>query len=226
MDAKITRKRLGEMLAYDWIKILAVIAAVVCAWLLIFQVSGVRLSAGQSFHIHYYGRSLSAIDAQKLSAALKDEYLSYDVLKVDMSNIPANSDANEMLVAKNGIREGDLLVVENVDSGTQENPALDSLFCKMIDGFRMMAMEDLVASAEQYLAKFYDADGQMLDTVVEDHFRTRMKKDNRFRKEKQIILGVVQEKIRIAALKDNLAWLKAELEAERWRTAENKMFVR
>ena len=228
MDAKITRKRLGEMLAYDWIKILAVIAAAIFAWMLFFQVTGVRLKTGQSFYLHTYGATFDVVESDELLTKLHNEYLSYDVLKISAQNIPYGSEANEMLVAKNGIREGDLMLTDDVDSGTEENPKYDSTFKKMVDDFPIMAFEDLVTAGEAYLAKFYDADGKMMDVVVENHFRTRMKKDNRFRKENQILAGIAAEKNRIETVKENVAWLKSELQKETVRIANNQtpLFVR
>lgn len=228
MDAKITRKRLGEMLAYDWIKIMAVIAAAIIVWMLFFQMTGVRLKVGQGFTVHCYGTTFETVDSKELSTSLRNGYLSYDVLDLTVQNIPNSSEANEMLIAKHGVREGDLMLTDDVDSGTQEKPKYDSAFKKMVDEFSIMAFEDLVVAGEEYLAKFYDADGKMMDVVVENHFRTRMKKDNRFRKEKQILLGIAAEKIRIETVKENVAWLKEELQKEFVRIANNQtpLFVR
>ena len=228
MDAKITRKRLGEMLAYDWIKIMAVIAAAIFAWMMFFQVTGVRLKVGQRFTVHCYGSTFEVVDSDALSNSLLNGYLSYDVLKLDVQNIPATSEANEMLVAKNGIKEGDLMITDDVDSGTAEEPKHDSFFQKMIDNFSFIAFEDLLQAGKEYLAKFYDADGKMKDLVVEDHFRTRMKKDNRFRKEKQIILGITLEKVRLEMVKDDVKWLEEMLQEDAVRRANNQtpLFVR
>ena len=65
MDAKITKKRLSEMLQYDWIKILGVIVAAIIVWELIFTMTAVRVSNGQNFKIYYYP-TLSANGATEL----------------------------------------------------------------------------------------------------------------------------------------------------------------
>ena len=133
-----------------------------------------------------------------------------------------------MLIAKNAIREGDLMITDNVDSGTADAPKYDSFFQKMIDNFSFIALEDLLQAGKEYLAKFYDADGKMKDLVVEDLFRTRMKKDNRFRKEKQIILGIMAEKVRLEMVKDDVKWLEEKLQEDALRRANNQtpLFVR
>ncbi len=43
MDAKITKKRLGAMLSYDWLKIVGVAAAIIVVWMLIFQMTATRI---------------------------------------------------------------------------------------------------------------------------------------------------------------------------------------
>ena len=110
------------MLAYDWIKIMAVIAAAIFAWMLFFQVTGVRLSTGQRFTVHCYGSTFETVNADSFSLSAQRNYLSYDVLKFGMQNIPASSEANEMLIAKHGIQEGDLMLTDDVDSEKRKRP--------------------------------------------------------------------------------------------------------
>ncbi len=54
MDAKITKKRLGHLLSYDWIKMIAVVVAAIMVWSLIFTVSATRITNTQRFVVYNY----------------------------------------------------------------------------------------------------------------------------------------------------------------------------
>ena len=60
MDAKITKRRLSEMLQYDWVKIIGMIVVAVVVWELIFTVSAVRVKTGQNFKVYYYPTTTGA----------------------------------------------------------------------------------------------------------------------------------------------------------------------
>ena len=51
MDNKITKKRLAEMLSYDWIKFIALGLAAVFVWLMIFTFTATKITTTQSFAI-------------------------------------------------------------------------------------------------------------------------------------------------------------------------------
>ena len=54
MDAKITKKRLGHLLSYDWVKILVVAVAAVMVWSLVFTMTATRITTTQRFIISNY----------------------------------------------------------------------------------------------------------------------------------------------------------------------------
>ena len=52
MDARITKKRVGHMLSYDWIKIIAIAAAAIVLWSLLFTMTATRATVGQTFYLY------------------------------------------------------------------------------------------------------------------------------------------------------------------------------
>ena len=54
MDAKITKQRLGRLLSYDWIKIIALAVAAIVVWSLIFTMTATRITAAQQFSVFNY----------------------------------------------------------------------------------------------------------------------------------------------------------------------------
>ena len=54
MDNKFTKKRIQNMLSYDWIKMLIMVLAIVLVWSLAFTIGAPRATAGQVFCFYYY----------------------------------------------------------------------------------------------------------------------------------------------------------------------------
>ena len=54
MDARITKKRLGHLLSYDWVKILLTIVAAIVVWSLVFTMTATRITVTQRFIVQNY----------------------------------------------------------------------------------------------------------------------------------------------------------------------------
>ena len=54
MDNRFTKKRIANMLSYDWIKMIAVVLGIVFVWILAFTIGAPRASEGQVFGVYYY----------------------------------------------------------------------------------------------------------------------------------------------------------------------------
>ena len=52
MDNRFTKKRIANMLAYDWIKMLAVVLGIVFVWILSYTIGAPRASEGQVFGVY------------------------------------------------------------------------------------------------------------------------------------------------------------------------------
>ena len=217
MDNKITKRRLSNMLSYDWIFILVVVVVACVAWSLIYTMACVRLSAGQTFNIQYY-YTVSASKSGELADDLEEKNVfSYDVIGGVGTEALDEKYGAQILQARASTHEGDVMVIDSkpvkdtVTVDGKETEVEVSNFMAFVDGYPMYDMEALLADAESYLARFYDGD-TLIESEVEAHFNERMKKDNRYRKEEARTEGVQQEIGRIARLKEEAADFRRLLE--------------
>lgn len=225
MDARITKKRLGHMLSYDWIKIIALVAAAIVLFSLLFTMIATRASTGQTFYIYsYYDTFVKKESVNDLDNLKEKGALSYDVLDVTNSALAKNEYLAQMLAAYIAAQQGDVFFITDTtptpEEG-QEDEILYSEWQSFISGgyysaFARLGNETYNESdlddrkknyfeeLEKYLNKFYSNDfkaNEIDGQAVEDTFRARMKKDKRFKTEKKIKAGIVEEKERIESLK-------------------------
>ena len=208
MDARITKKRLSENLQYDWIKIIVCVVAVIILWELIFTVSGVRLSAGQEFKVYYYS-TMNASSSTKMRAMLdKKGVLSYDVLEKNIETLTKDYEAT-VLSARVSVSEGDIMFIDNVLTESSEEYKKQDVRCSssnfrnFINGYSVYDYDSLLEDAKRYLENF-KTNGQFDSAKIEQSFRKRMKKDNRFRKEEKIQDGIIQETKRLEKLQSEV----------------------
>lgn len=212
MDAKITKARLNDMFAYDWIKIIALTVAVVCLWSLLYAFTGVKLSPGQEFTFIVRSVNFNEKEISDFTESLeKKGIFSYEVQSVVYNAITAgNYEENTAFEAGMRAGEGDLFIVEddakfdeNGDFIQNENNIYQTSDLKAyIDRNIVCSLEDMIAYAKDYCAQFYvDGDisgnGVIDEEFLEQNFRERVKKDNRFRKEKAVQEGIAEERKRI-----------------------------
>ena len=207
MDNRITKKRLSNLLSYEWILMAAVIALTVIAWEIIFAMGSVRLSTGQQFK-YYLDQSIYIGNNAELYNLIKDEdALSYDVLKFDTETILSG---NDVLRTRIELCEGDVIFTDSVSN--PGNKVYRSVRSKhVIDMFPIYSLEDLVKDAQKYLRDNFLIDGITAENAeleftnlskdkIKSVFLTRMKSDNRFRSEKEKIDGIKLEEQRIEKL--------------------------
>ena len=224
MNARITKKRLGDLLAYDWIKILACIVAAVVAWSLIFTVAAVRLKTGQSFDVFLYGNTFTDAGIADYVENIGKHALSYDVLEVNSQTIPTGNYAAQVLQARASTHEGDLFFLDDADTGG-DKPNNDSIFRSVADNYSLMTMDDLYAEAQKYLSSFFDGEGTMNEGAVAANFDKRMKGDNRFRKASDRARGLEREKERLTKLKGDAEWFGRLLAADDAAPEGEKLFA-
>lgn len=229
MDAKITKVRLNRMLSYDWIKIIAVAVASIIVWTLIFTMTSTRITPAQQFTVmNYLGNDSFDSDFDRhLSNAYKNGIFSYEILespsKVDLA---ANKDmASELLSTRTATEEGDIVFVadaddlgsKTTDKETGEEYYQNTYLEEFVRGYSsvLYKADEFVDSMQSYLEDYYtDGDwkdeSKLNETFVKSEFRKRVKKDKRFKTEKQIVAGEKKEIERIkkyaSALKKFLAW--------------------
>ena len=231
MDAKITKKRLGLLLSYDWIKIIGICVAAVLVWSLLFTTIGTRPSNGQRFEVYLYPnvRLNDSVGADTFHAKDENGALSYDIL--DFSTNSLSDDAKDtVMTAHFAAGQGDVLFAAaqdpTVSEGTNEIAAYNGIddFISRYYGYAAWldpsgapgeitdsegethVLGNYFADCAAYLDKFYDNGWEDADSLneqkVRDNFDVRMERDKRFKNEAQRELGRQKEIVRIQNLRD------------------------
>lgn len=215
MDNKVTKSRLSNFLSYEWIVMIALVVAAIFVWEFVYTVSAVRLSVGQQFK-YYYDQNISTTGMDDFYDLITNKNtFSYDVLKFDREGLTAE---NNVLSIRLSIQEGDAIFTDNVVRYDSEEDKVGTVrSAEVVDAFSMYDLSELLKDAESYLSQFL-LDGQtelkyenMDKAKIESHFLTRMKKDNRYRKEADKKTGVEQECQRIEKLCKEVADFKTVL---------------
>ena len=115
MDAKITKKRLGHLLSYDWIKILITAVVAVMVWSIVFTMTATRITTTQRFVVsNYLGISY---DKLKLDYGVTKEdsngVFSYEILEGEaIDNLRGGTSTfNDLFRANMEVSEGDVMMV-------------------------------------------------------------------------------------------------------------------
>lgn len=213
MDTKVTKKRLSEMMQYDWLKILGVIIVCIIVWEFLFTFGGVKLNPGQKFTVFYYP-TINTSGALECSTFMNDVAFSYDVYEKDLETIHKDY-FSDIMQARSSLHIGDIMIAENYDIESNEAQHKgdkrynQNVMYWLTDIYNFYSFEDLAKDARDYVDSF-KANGVFSDELIESYFRKRMKNDNRFRGEKNIQKGLVLEKERILFLDEQVSafeWL-------------------
>ena len=185
MDCRITKRRLSDFLAYEWIVIIALIVACVFAWEFVYSATAVRLTTGQKFK-YYYDEGVIPQNSGTLydlfGYGTSDSVFSYDILEYKVENL--QKDYN-ILSVRFDVQDGDLVITEKTPSKIEG--AL-SRAENVIKGIDIYDIDKMYSDSQEYLSQFL-LDGQTqvktenLDNQkIKAYFETRMKNDNRLRK--------------------------------------------
>ncbi len=246
MDAHISKKRIGHMLSYDWIKIIAIAAAAIIVWSLLFTMLATRATIGQTFYFYYFN-DMELKNNEKLNTLdyLKEKNaLSYDVLEFTQGSFSDDSQTSQAMAAWFSAKQGDILWVSDVKPepekegeetfsrlqqfATSYYSILAPLGEDYVDDDGKIVKEDYLKTCEKYLAQFYtDGDfreGNLEAGAVENSFRTRMKKDKRYKTEAQIAEGIKDETARIENLRDSYLNVQKALEVGVLSIKETKIW--
>ena len=212
MDNKITKQRLSNLLSYEWIVMIIVAVVAMIFWELVYTIGAVRLTPGQQFKFYYdYGVDSTSANALTVLLLDGDTAFSYDVM--DLKSEAVNKEHGEVLNARLSIQEGDIIITDYVDhtqeEGADENTAKTIRLKQLVDAYYGYAYTELYKDAVNYLETFL-TDGvsfngeisfdKLNKQKIEDGFRQRMRKDNRFRSEEQILAGIKLEENRLERL--------------------------
>ena len=202
MDNKITKSRLANFFAYEWILMLVSIIIAVVVMELVFAMAGVRLSVGQTFSI-YYDENIVSTNQDGFESMLTDnETFSYDVLEVTQEALLAEQN---VLYLRMSTYDADAIITDEklIESEGYEATRGKSL----IDVYDMYVMDELYEDACNYLKGFLKEEGldptnyaNLKEDKIDEHFLIRLSKDNRFRSSAKKEEGKSLERARIKKL--------------------------
>ncbi len=219
MDIKITKKRLANVLNYEWIVSIVLAVGAVFLWVLIYTMTETRLTTGQQFYlVKYEGVKTKSSDSDYdflnvlATSGGKDGkgVLSYDVYTVSKTDIQSAGQysAYYMLDIRLSTYEGDVIVIGGGDKEYVEGEETD-LF-KLAQYGRLSTIDGLLEGAREYtIGKgFVSESGELQEGKIEDYFRNvRIKSARNYRRtyttEEKIQEGVKQEIERIRAIYEN-----------------------
>lgn len=226
MDAKITKTRLSRMLSYDWLKIVLGAAALILAWMLIFTTTATRITPAQQFTVFNYTGNVSFAGTrfgELYAKAFQDDVFSYEVIEINSNDLVSNASyAPTVMDARLAVNEGDVVFVADTDNpdtaikgedGTvsYEYTHLESMLIRYGRYFYDLNPENensFFGKMERYLNRFYNGNWQdenaLDEAAVEAQFRTRTKKDKRFKTEAQRKQGIADDIERIEKYRDAL----------------------
>ena len=216
MDNRITKTRLSNLLSYDWLKIIAIIVAIVLVWSLAFTIGAPRASVGQTFGLFTYADfGVAESEGELLSDAKENGAFSYDVLDFGTRSLTEDY-FGTIMSAANSVREGDIMITSDFPEARDKHKSRMRTF---VDGYYSVVydFDSLISDAKDYALSHgvVESDGKFAidEQVVESVFSARMEKDPRFRNKKsqKYLGGVKSESERIKAVWNNACMLEKVL---------------
>ncbi len=220
MDNRITKKRLSDFLAYEWILIIFLCAIAIIAWELIYTVSAVRLSVGQDYKFFYdknmvYGENYTALVAE---LEIQDDLgyengktFSYEIQKVGVENILSD---NDVLSLRLSVGEGDILFTDSKEREQERDGVKynESLAKTRVDNYEIpiITYEKMLDEAKAYLLGLsFDGATQVAKENLDPQkvlaeFEDRLGGDNRFRSSEEKKIGLALETERLQKLCDEV----------------------
>lgn len=218
MDARITKQRLGNLLSYDWLKIVGIIIAAAALISVLFTMIRTRPKDYQEYQVFYYG---DVVMTQEGSASLKDELekrFSFDILEVTSEGFTEARMGSAAFVARRGVLEGSVFFLSDFSASEDEKsdfatmctnglaaPGTPSeamgMFCELPAYF-----EEL----EGYLVRFFGEEwrtGTLDEAEARACFLARDSKDKRFKTAAQKETGVSLECERLNTLRENYLYV-------------------
>ena len=221
MDARITKQRLGNMLAYDWLKIIGVIALAAVFFSMFFMMIGTRPTDGQTFYVYAYDGVSVGADFSELETSMKSQgVFGYDILKTGSENFTSNGMyGNTVFNSRRGAGEGRVLFISDIRK--EENGKVSSKLLNFIDyegtpresfGF-CIDPQEFLQDCRTYLETFFGEDlaGEINQAQVREAFLARNKKDARFRTAKKKEKGVALEAQRLELLKKDYLYVISQI---------------
>ena len=221
MDARITKQRLANMLAYDWLKIVGAIALAAVFFCMFFMMIATRATDGQTFYVYAYDGLIAGGDFASLNEdLLNKDVFGYDILKTGMETFTSKGlYGNTVFTARRSAGEGRVMFVNDVRSKTDDGKETSKLL-EFLDyegtpqeSFSIfLDPEAFLKECREYLVQFF---GENLSELNPDRareaFMQRNGKDKRFRSSAKKEAGVLKEEARLEKLKTDYLFVTQEL---------------
>ncbi len=214
MKNRITRRRLSDFLSYEWIAMIVVVVVSIIFWELIFTMTSVAPNVGQEFKIIYdegVERGSQAIVNVLYEGEGEDKKfaLSFDVFEI---NTETMSRGESVLNDRLSVQECDILITDCIQPD-EDAEFKDMRLKLLVDKEYIYNFNELYNDALTYLSQYFkegvDANSFVLggykisdldESKIDEVFRERLAKDNRFRTEAQKKEGFKMEMDRIEKL--------------------------
>lgn len=168
MDAKITKTRLGQMLSYDWIKIIAVALAAILVWSLVFTMSATRITATQQFVIMNYPGAWQGKSFNRYYDMLGKDF-SYEIIEMSAEDLATNeSQLGTLLETRFAVGTGDVMFAPNVNDPDTKTEVKDEQGNVTATTYSTYISQFLNTSYFFYVA-------QLDDSADKDGYFTQMK---------------------------------------------------
>ncbi len=189
MNDKITKKRLANLISYDWFLICVFIVIAIVLWSVLFTTFAPKTTLGQQFYFYVYGEMYSPNGEKLLSDAQKNGYLSYDVRQKNFSQV-SGQNAETQILSWLSVGQGDVLAV------TEETfPFASTAYYDL---------KQMVSDAKEYCLSYgTSADGKTFmpdERKIAVLFSERKSDDKRFKTQEQKERGAELEVQRICSL--------------------------
>ena len=155
MDNKITKSRLSDFLAYEWILMLIIAIASIVVWELGYAIGAVKLTPGQEFKYYYDSTIVVENNREMQARILNQNTFSFDIMKFGNETL---SEQNYVLADRLSIQEGDviftdILGIDEVDEQTKEPKTVRAK--SLIDGYKFCigSLDQMIYDAKIYLTK-------------------------------------------------------------------------
>lgn len=223
MDARITKQRLANMLAYDWLKIVGAILLAAVVFCVFFMMIGTRPTDGQCFYVYAYDGLDAGADFNSLETTFNEKgVFSYEILKTGSETFSTGGMyGDSVFTARRSTGEGRVMFVSDVREKDEETGKETSSLLGFLDkegtekeSFGMfLDPEKFLEECETYLVRFFGTDlsGELNEKEARAVFTERNGKDKRFRSAAKKEEGVSLEIKRLNKLKEDYLSVKAAM---------------
>ena len=189
MDNKITKKRVSEFIGYEIVILVALLLVALFVFEFLYGWIATQPTTGQYFKFYYDENIYGGNYEQLLNEFKKDDTFSYDIIRLEGEECV---EGTNVLRHRYAIQEADFIITDYLLSEEGRNNVES-----YVDEFSIYSYNDLYNDAVEYLSSFLKDEYSNLQgedrekavysydnldqSKIEEHFNIRMKKDNRFR---------------------------------------------